>query len=381
MITRFRHRKGRCIEFLERDGRWKSTGTHDMQEARTIASAVSVLYIPMDVAGFVRTMLDENDADSWISMTYRLGKMKPGSMKNFLNYVEIYVVPTLGRMQIPDITAPVIQAWYMGLRKKNGDPVSVQTANNALSALSKILRYAEFRGLISSNPCTLAMRMKGEREGFPPFSEEELGRMLPDDRMGLIRIYGSLTDALFFLIARDSGFRPGEVAGLSASCYYPEFHAIYTKDSFDRTTRAVKDSIKTSEKGYNHKVGFLKPFTEKILMEVISDGREYLFIKKNGQMCGQTYYLRRLNTIMKNLGIPKAGRALYSFRSTFFSSVLSDVNDSMAMALMGHTSWHGCYDQRTPDKIVKRARDMYESSHINGSAEGDADNVSRKIRG
>ena len=35
-----RHRNGRCIEYMDLEGKWKSTGTHSKYEAQTIAASL-----------------------------------------------------------------------------------------------------------------------------------------------------------------------------------------------------------------------------------------------------------------------------------------------------------------------------------------------------
>ena len=361
-----RHRTGRCIEFKDTEGKWKSTGTHDREEAILVASAF-LKTGNTDIFGkFAEEVITNTGPGSYIDMMRQLSRLDDSTFTEFKTSAKIYVIPFFKNMKLCEITAPKIQMWYMNMKLKNGKKASVHTSNNALSALSRILGYAEMLGKIESNPCRLVKRKRKESTGYPIFTEEEIKKLLPESIPDLIKIYGTVDIALFFLIIRDTGFRPCEVAGLTTSCYHPEFGSVFTRQSCDRATRKIKKSIKTTGRGYDDRTGFLKPFTEKVMKLVIDmvPPGSCLFIKRNGCNRGQKYFNDKLNDVMIALGIEKNGRCLYSFRSTFFTNLLAHHTDQASMMMMGHTNWHSCYDQRTPEQIIERTRRILDSSNI-----------------
>lgn len=380
METRIRHRKGRNFEALCPDGRWRSTGTNNMHEARIIAVIMNQK-VPDDLfRDFADSLMNNRNPGSWYDINRNLNKISESSFETICNNLRIYVLPFFGKMRLCEITAPIIQGWYMDIRKRNGERVAPNTASRALEALSKVMAYGVFLGKLDVNPCEFVMHMRKTQQGYPRFTDAELEVMFPDSIPRLAEIYGDLTDALYFLIARDTGMRPGEIAGLSRDCYYPDLHGLYTMQSCDRRTRRVKESVKTTGRGNDDRYGFISPLTEIILQSVLSDGRDLIFSWSNGTLRGQEYYYRLLNRVLKKLGIPKNGRAVYSFRSTFFTRFLNEHSNAAAMAMMGHRNWHACYDQRTPDDIMRKARRIYDSSDIENAYKGYPDIVINERR-
>ncbi|MDA3958575.1 hypothetical protein [Oceanispirochaeta sp.] len=66
-------------------------------------------------------------------------------------------------------------------------------------------------------------------------------KLFPSDKEELLRIWQGLKWTVFFFIMRDTGFRPGEVAGLTRSAYYSSVGGIYTTGSIDTVTGKYKD--------------------------------------------------------------------------------------------------------------------------------------------
>ena len=379
MEIKIRHRNGRCFEYLDRNGKWKSTKEWDKEAALLAASMMMQNSIGMNFGDFATDIMVNTSYGSWLDTVKKLNKMKPQSIKTMFSNLSIYVVPYFRNMDISAITPSMIQAWYMNLKKKNGKPLAVNTSNRALEALSKVMDYALLLGLIDHNPCEGVMRMKKESTGHPVFTDEELSIMLPEDEERLIDIYGSLDNALFFLIAIDTGFRPGETAGLSVKSYHPRYHGLYTTQTCLKSTREISKSVKTSGRGYEQRTGFLSPFTESILRKVIHNRDDLIFINDKGLPKGQEAFSKILDRAMLNLGIAKNGRSLYSFRSTFFTRMLRDYTDDAAMAMMGHRNWHSCYDQRSPEDILRRESAMLESSYVKAAGEIYPDRITGNI--
>lgn len=386
MEVRLAKRKGRCIQFMDHNGKWKSTGTFDMGEAYVVAHAFLSVNQSEIFRDFAEDMLFSDKPGSWLDTNRKLRKIKESTLEAMRDSAMSYVIPYFGNMKLSEISAPKIQIWYVKMKTKKGVPASRSTRNNALNALSKILSHAEFLGKIERNPCELITKMKPQKTGYPPFTEEEQKKMFPEDEAILESIYDNLNEALFYFVLRDTGMRPAEVAGLSFDNYFPDEHMIFTTESYSRYTKEIEDSVKTTDRGFGNRFGILSPFTEILLRKEIQRLRmigksDRIFVYDNGEMKGQTHFYNKLRTICKRTGIIKGNRALYSFRGMFFSRSLSSLPDNVALALMGHTSWHSCYDQRSAEDIVKRMRAIYDSADINSPGEVSTDAVIRELRG
>ena len=381
MEVRLSARKGRCIQYLDSSGRWKSTGTFNMDEAYVIATARLMAESPCRFDEFAEDMLCNDSAGSWLDINTRMKKLRPSTIESIRMFARSYAIPFFGKMNLSEITAPLIQSWYMTMHLSDGSPASASTRNNALNALSKILGYAEYLGKIDDNPCRLVTKMKKPNSGYPPFTEEETRRMFPNDETLLEEIYDNLNEALFYMIIRDTGMRPGEIAGLSRDDYFPEEHMIFTKSSFDRYTKEMVEEVKTSNKGYANRFGILSEETERILKkELLRIKGNMIFAYDDGKPKGQVHFYNKLRTVLRRLGIEKGERSLYSFRGMFFSRSLSRLPDNVAMVFMGHTSWHSCYDQRSRSEIVKKVRALYDSADIQRAAEPSTDYVISQLR-
>lgn len=381
MKVYLRARKGRCVEFLDRDGRWRSTGVKDKSIARQVAISI-LMSAPDETFGdFAKSVMYDEGPGSYIAMMRELGKIADGTIKEFRDSANAYVLPFFSNMTFDKITAPAIQIWYMNITTKSGKRAAASTCNNALSALSRILGYAAMLGKIPSNPCTMIKRRKPNSQGHKPFTDAELAIMFPESLGKLLNIYGTASDALFFVLMRDTGFRPCEVAGLTADCYYPEFHCIYTRQSCDRNTRNIKHEIKTSGRGKADRYMRISPIAEKLLDIVIESVPEgsCLFLNKKGKIKGQARFQVQFDRILASLGIPKDDRTLYSFRSTFFSKFIGKYTDEAAMMVMGHNNWHSCYDQRTPVDIIRRNERILDSSNIEFGGEIGLDDIAGHV--
>lgn len=379
MEIKIRHRNGRCYEYLDRNGKWKSTKEWDKEAAMLSASIKMQNSIGLNFGDFATDMMVNTSYGSWLDTVKKLNKMRQQSIDNMFDNLRYYVIPYFKNMDISEITTPAIQAWYMNIKKKNGEPLSANTSNRALEALSNVMCYALMLNLIDHNPCEGVMKMKKNSSGHPIFTEEELAKMFPRDEEKLIEIYGSLDYALFYMISIDTGFRPGETAGLSVKSYHPKYHGLYTTQTCTKRTKELDRKVKTSGHGYNDRTGFLSPFTEKIFKKVIAERDDLIFINKNGKLIGQEAFGKKLDRVLLYLGIPKNGRSLYSFRSTFFTRMLRDYSDDTAMAMMGHKNWHSCYDHRTPEDVLRRESMMLASSNIKAAGEIYPDRISRDI--
>ena len=361
-----RHRNGRCIEYMDLEGKWKSTGTHSKYEAQTIAASLICRKNEDSFGNFSEHILYDRGPGSYYDMMKELGRYQDSTMKEFRQAATVYVIPYFSNFKLSEITAPIIQIWYMNLKKKDGTKAAVTTCNHALSALSRILSHAEMLGKIDSNPCKLIKRKRDMRKGHEVFTKDELDSLFPSNLFEMIEIFGSLDNALFYLIMRDTGFRPCEIAAFTTESYHPRFHAVFTSKSCDRSTRKIKDSVKTTGRGYSERTGTISKQTEEVMNIVISllKPGSYLFTKKSGELTGPEHFNRIFPDILKKANIDKKGRTLYSLRATFFTNILSTYDDKAAMMLMGHTGWNSCYDHRTPEQIVERTIRILESSHI-----------------
>lgn len=363
MEIKLRHRTGRKVEYLDSDGKWKTTGQDSKSEAITWIHANR----GMSGATTLEMFADGFYTDSSIG-TYKYLCMQTGShtheewwASNEGRY-RLYIKPKLGKMPIKDITTARVQDWYLSIEGVRAKAISPASRKKILNALSTILDHAVFRGLISVNPCKFVIRIKENNNGRPPYTDEEMDRMFPKNPQELVDLWGGLKWACFFLIMRDTGWRPGEVAGLAVDGYFPNEKAIFTKQSVDSFTRNVQNSIKTSGRGKDYKIGFLSDETNAYLKLYIATEKPADLIfrsyRKKGVITNEAANVQFTRAVNK-LGIDRNGRPPYALRTTFMTNMAkTEASREKIMELMGHTKWQSCYDQRTPLEVIEKARKL-----------------------
>lgn len=378
MKIQLRHRAGRCVEYLDSTGKWKSTRCTDKEKARAVALSIMDNEL-MTFGDFVDDMFNSKERMSWYGIMKDTGKLKDISIDQVKTYAKLYVIPFFKNFDIHEITPMLVQNWYMTIRKKDGELVSPTTAGHALAALDKIMKYAIFKGHITLNPCKAITTIRYESEGYPPFTDSELERMFPEDRIELCRIYGDITAALCFLVMKETGFRPGEAISITDDCYYPEYRAILTSQSYDSKNKTIKKDIKTTGRGFSTKFGRLSEFTHSIMMDVIKhNGHGPVFLNRKGNIFSVAFIRDRLTRALEILGIEKGERAPYSFRSTFYTKRIQHQSKDAVLMLMGDKRSYRCYDQRSNEEIIRQLIAFEDSSYINRGGEENLNTVSGK---
>ena len=370
MKYRMRHAKGRFIQvkFEHIPGSWFSTGTHDMKLAvlwaeKRLERDCQSDSKPITLADFARNFFTEEDPRG-----FRHRNMRRGAVYDSTYYdkkqsqLDNYILPAHGSYVLSAITDVMIEDFFLDLTSyRNGRDLSDDTKNKVLMTYKDVLNEARREGLIKSNPCDNVRTIVPRNEHRRHFTESEMTRFFPEDRKELIRIWWSLQWAVFFLIERDTGFRPGEVAALSALNYYPEFKGIYTDSSVDYRTRELKHSLKTTRKGQPFKIGLLTDQTASLLEELIQANPEdpQLF-KLNGIYINSDCANNHLQACANRAGVDLDGRTQYSFRHSFQTYREGKIPEQALLLLMGHTSHRWEYSHLDPKETLERVKAITE---------------------
>lgn len=135
-------------------------------------------------------------------------QIRPSTASGYEDILRRYVIPTLGRRKLPDLTAPEIERWILILRKQG---LSANTVNQARRLLFGVYKHAERQGLVPNNPVRATdpvRRQPGEpTQVKDPWTREESLKVLAavgkDDALGC-----------FLYLMLMTGLRPGEALGL-----------------------------------------------------------------------------------------------------------------------------------------------------------------------
>ena len=357
MIIKLRKATKRNVQYLDRNGKWKSTGCSTKEEAKAwyIRNFMGEFPYFKDFAKGFFTERGKNSFHQLCMMTKRYQNEEWWDSN--ARRMELYILPMFGDLMWDDITTPLIQDWYLGLEGRNGKEIADATKKKIFNCLNTVMKQAVFRGVINSNPCESVVKIVEQNRERKPFTRDELARMFPPDVDDLCDIWSTLQMACFFLISRDTGWRPGQIAGLTFENYHPERLGIFTRQSIDFKNRKVKQRVKTSDSGYAFRVGKISEQTRFVMDLYISSIPEtertgLLFTSGKGLPITLRWIEKCFKNGLARLGISDEDRPPYALRTTFFTLSASEMPEDVLMELMGHKKWHFCYDKRTPEDMI-----------------------------
>lgn len=354
------HRKGRFIQvcFAYNPSRWISTGTHDKTEAIVWATQHLGAGMPdsikdkLTLENFARPFVD-NDFKQLQDRDVARGKII-GSQKyaNIAALIQRYIIPAQGKFIIKHITSTLVEDWLV--QEKD---ITNCTKNSILYAYKLLLNEAIRAGVIVDNPIEKIPPFAYHSKEKECFTLTELNTLFPQDKDELIELWGGLMWATYFCILRDTGFRPGEVAGLSPSCINKD-GGVYTEQSINPVTHLLQESIKTTHKGQAYKIGYLSQQTLNLVNELKQTDRVKKF---NLLFTVQTKSLyittasgnAQLKKVCEKINLDLGKRTLYSFRHTFNTMIFNKVDEKTRLELMGHTANVKTYDHRTAEDRLK----------------------------
>ena len=359
-------RKYYQVMFRHIPGRWISTGAETLADAVKFAEDklgrdLSARRPDDDITFgiYVKDFFDiEKDPHGFIARQVKRGRVFSSLYyKTRTAYLNNYFVPIWGDQLISSISDIQVEDAVLDMKRVDGEEPSNNYKNKALAMLKDVFQEAKREGYVSDNP---AMNVKELNDSTAnprkPFLSQELERMFPEDNDSLLRIWDGLMWAVYFLVMRDTGFRPGEVAGLKVSNYLPTLHGIYTKQAVNSMTKTIQLRIKTTGKGYDYKTGVLTEQTEYLLklhIATIPPERELLFMV-NGNIVTTSTSNKHLMLSLKRAGVDPAGRTQYSLRHSFETDIAGRVEDKVLLELMAHTGYRAEYDHRSPEVILQQ---------------------------
>ena len=250
----------------------------------------------------------------------------------------------------------MIDEWFMRLISKNGKALSSNSKNKILACLRYVLQSAVDDGIIASDPSEgIEGFTENDTKNRQAFTLEDLMMFFPSDvnDNALIEIWGGLMWTVYFLVMRDTGWRPAEVSGLKKENFYPDIGGLYTKSSV--VDGVEKGSIKTTNTGKTYKVGLLTERTIRLLNQLIDIlPSDFLFITTEGNFVQPAAANKRLRAVAKKLNIDLQNRTQYSFRHSFETFMVGNVQTKNLLELMAHTRFRPEYDHRTPEMVLKQ---------------------------
>ena len=373
---RFTKRTGRKfiqVQFAVLPNKWISTETDNMAEA--VLFAEKWLHKnggKTDCTGEVMPSLADFSKDFFTDKDpygFRERNEQRGFAYSLSYYeqkqalLEHYILPIHGKLKLDVITDTMIEKLIYGLNSvRSKKALSNNTKNKVFDVYSKIMEEARRQGYIQTNPCKSVEALANRSKGREAFTTSELAKLFPQDKKELLHIWHGYMWAVYFLIQYETGWRPGEVAALQFSNFYPDTHGIYTASDIDYKKR-LQPRIKTTDKGQPYKVGILSDRTCELLIEWQSRCKsDFVFIQKNGKFIGAEGANKHLASACNRAGIDQyrngKKRTQYSFRHSFQSYYLGRIPENARLLLMGHTKMRTEYTHIEARELLERVSEI-----------------------
>jgi integrase len=260
------------------------------------------------------------------------------SMQTRAAVMKNWIVPLWGEYHPDRLTVWIIDKAMMGVTSGiTKRPLAGSTRNRILSVLSELYVHLIEEGLVTHNPVRDVVRCNSQPEH--PRNALPLGEiqsLFPHDREALRRIWRTQKYVCAFLILRDTGLRPGELAALkwrdwdSEIKFFPILRAIES-GSRDREkgtkTGATKSAIITDQTAAE---------IEALRKRVKPKPEDFIFSNKYGTPYSTHRLSWNFHEAVKRAGIERPELTPYWLRHTFNTRSLETMPDDLVRRLMGH---------------------------------------------
>lgn len=371
MKYKLKERKGRNVQIMwEGTDKWLSTGCSTRFEAKQWADeqAKTKKEKGITFGEYSRNFFMRKDKGSYRSIDILNGRqLTEKSYLTFQSELNCYLLGYFNKVEIIKITPVMIDDWKAWIKKRKsntGKPYANSTINKGLGTLKRILDKAVYDGIIQYNPVNAVKKMRPEAHEKQIYTQEELYLLFNGTLEDISKRFESRTFAMIFYVLYKTGLRPNEAVALQRKNHFYDISGLFATDVIDVVTKQPRKGTKTSQKGKKYRVSVLDKETNEMLKEYIDSlppKQEFLFLYPNGghiNTANVTYFLKKA---CKNIGIPY--KSPYALRHNFMTRVSANYNDDTVKELMGWTGWQSCYDHRTPETIIKKAKAMIEENN------------------
>ncbi len=364
---RFWNRRGKFyVQFAHTPGKWISTGCDDRDDAIRWAEAnrrdeIKVNRKITTLNEFAKGFFVPGN-ELWFKRLKRKKKTYASDyFRAHQGRLDNYILPEFGSRLITSINTMEIDNWFLDLRSVRTDQeLSDNAKNKVLHAFRIVMEEAKYQKVIEENVAASVEEISEENRERQHFDELEMQKLFPDDKDELLRIWQGLKWTVFFMIMRDTGFRPGEVAGLTRRAYYSSVGGIYTTGSIDTVTGKYKDSIKTTKKGKAYKLGLLEDITVSLLNQYLEETDpgidELIFPAANTEGIKVETSLKHFKLSARRAKVKLDGRTQYCLRHSFETRKLMDLDLETVKELMGHTRYRREYDHRSGEERLMKLK-------------------------
>lgn len=350
------------VQFATEPGRWKSTGQREQKYAIQWAEEHRI-----DTVDTTQTLQQFAEGffipgrHNWIERQISKNKsFAQGFLRENQGRLDNYILPHFGSYLLSALKPRMIEDWLISI-KGIGKPLADSTKNKILNTFRHVLAEAKAQELIPSNPAKEFDQITERQKTREPFSLEEINLLFPNSEELNMKIWLTKLWELFFRVELYGGLRPGEVAALRWSDFYPEDNGLVVSSSIENRTFKRK-GLKTEKKGLKVKPVIINDYlrTELIrLKETVKPKDDDLIFRSiNNKVISTDVSNKHFKASVERAGIDRRDRTQYSLRHTFDTELLKEIPLATVQTLMGHTSYRKEYDHRNGIDLLKQIQNL-----------------------
>ena len=161
-------------------------------------------------------MTFEAFACEWLATYPDTKDLKRSTRQGYESIIERHLIPELGPLQLPAVDVAQLDRY---LTRKRAEGLAPRRLNRHLNLLHSLLKAAEGRGLVRSNPVSAVERRREPRRRWTILSPVEVARVerafvdLVNEAKGEERAWREQARVVFLTVV-SAGLRRGEVLGL-----------------------------------------------------------------------------------------------------------------------------------------------------------------------
>ena len=266
-----------------------------------------------------------------------------------------YIKPILGNRKLTSVTANDWQSCLNNARKRDGSLLSVKSVKSIRNAIAEFLKFCKKDKLEvpSSDDLYIPKSVRPIKEKSI-LTEDQVAALFDDTQP-----FAHLYYIAYIRFAIATGFRPGEILGLTYADYDGTFCTI--KRSIN-THKNIRIGGKTKNAARKVALSSLaKAAIDKQIEQTKELKSKYIFCRPDGEIASSAKINLRFKKICEIIGAPK-DISLYNCRHTFISYASRVLSESVLKSLVGHSvNMPTSVYQHTTDQMLKDAATALDS--------------------